>query len=351
MSERIPQASSVTRLRLVPADLAGPPTWEQAWEEFAGDLELRGLSRHTIEWYQYVVHPFAEHLEKKPGPGSLYVATENDVRAFLRAMSKRVQPRRLNHYREGIKRFYDWLQERGYVEHNPAANIPKMREPRRIVRSLTPEQRQMIVRQPDRTRFVGFRDYCFILLLLDTGLRLSEALQLTVADVTDNCGVVTVMGKGAKERRVSLSPVLVSQLKPYLGAREAALAVIDRADSPWLFPNDTGGKLSPRSARLRLRQYADAAGIPRRVRVSPHTLRHTYALHWVQNDGDLFTLQKTLGHSKLETTRRYVELSDADVLAAQRRLSPLMTMDLPTRGSRIPRGPKREKPQREETRG
>ncbi len=335
----------VTRLRLLPADIAGPPTLEEAWDEFADELRLRGLSPHTIEWYQYVVLPFGRYLEAGRGSVALGDTAERDVRSFLRVMSTQVGPRRINHYREGIKRFYDWLRTRGYVDHNPAANIDKVREPRKIVPSLTPKQLEALLRQPDRTRFVGLRDLCFILLLLDTGLRLSEALGLTVGDVKADDGVVKVLGKGSKERRVSLSPKLLCQLKPYLRAREAALATIGREDSPWLFPNDTGGNLSPRAGRMRLKRYAEQAGIDG-VRVSPHTLRHTYALNWVRSGGDIFTLQRTLGHSTLEMTRRYVELSDGDVLAKQRQLSPLMTLDLPIRGSRIPRGPQESKRQR-----
>jgi integrase/recombinase XerD len=330
-------SGQATRLRLVTSHIGGPPTVEEAWQEFVDELRLRGLSRHTVEWYQYVIRPFARFAETTHGPQGLAAVTEHDVRAFLRQVADQVGPRRLNHYIEGLRRFYEWLQGRGYADHNPAATIRKVREPRRIIPSLTEEQLRALLRQPDRSRFVGLRDYCFILALLDTGLRLSEALALRVADVEDD-GVVKVLGKGAKERRVSLSRSLQAQLRPYLRARQAALETIGRPESPWLFPNDVGGKLTPRAIRLRLKQYAEAAGI-RRVRVSPHTLRHTYAVNWVQNGGDVFTLQRTLGHSSLEMTRRYVDLCDAHVLQQQRELSPLVTMDLPLGGRRIPRKP------------
>jgi integrase/recombinase XerD len=268
--------------------------------------------------------------------------TERDLRGFLADMQQAVSPGRLNHYVEGIRRFYEWLQERGYATRNPAAGIRKVREPQKIIASLTEEQLQALLRQPDRTRFVGLRDFCFICLLLDTGLRLSEALGLKVGDVEANDGVVTVLGKGGKERRLSLSPRLLVQLRPYLRARAAALAAIGRADSQWLFVNDCGGKLSARQAQIRLRRYGEAAGI-RGVRVSPHTLRHTYALNWVQAGGDVFTLQRTLGHTSLEMTRRYVDLCDSHVLSEQRRLSPLSTMNLPLHTRRIARGRMRTK--------
>jgi len=327
--------TQATRLRLLSADIGGPPTVEEAWDEFRDELVLRGLSRHTIEWYEYVIRPFGRFVETIHGSDGLGAVSERDVRAFLRQASDRVGARRVNHYVEGIRRFFDWLVERGYAAHNPVAGIRKVREPKRIIPALTEEQLRALLRQPDRTGFVGLRDYCFILLLLDTGLRLSEALSLKVDDIEGD-GVVTVLGKGSKERRVSLSRTLQAQLRPYLRARHAALEAIDRPESPWVFPNDAGGRLSPRAIRMRMKLYADAAGI-RGVRVSPHTLRHTYALHWVQSGGDVFTLQRTLGHSSLAMTRRYVELCDDHILKQQRERSPLVTMDLPLSRRRVPR--------------
>jgi len=190
-----------------------------------------------------------------------------------------------------------------------------------------------LLQQPDRDHFIGLRDYCFLLLLLDTGMRLSEALGLRLADVDLDGATVTVLGKGNKERRLGLSPRLLADLKPYLRKRAAALTALGLPDARWVFPNDVGGRLSAKAIQQRLRLYGQTAGIDG-VRVSPHTLRHTYAVSFVRSGGDPFTLQKVLGHTSLETTRRYVELADDDVLRRQRELTPLATMNL---GLRPPR--------------
>jgi len=190
-----------------------------------------------------------------------------------------------------------------------------------------------LLKQPDLERFVGLRDFCFLLLLLDTGVRLSEGLGLRVADVDLERGCAVVIGKGNKQREVGLSARLVAELRSYLSRREAAVADIGCPDSAWLFPNDVGRRLAAKTVQQKLRKYADEGGI-RGVRVSPHTLRHTYALNFVRSGGDPFTLQKVLGHESLETTRRYCELASADVLRRQRELSPLHTMALNIRGAR-----------------
>jgi len=178
---------------------------------------------------------------------------------------------------------------------------------------------------------VGLRDLCFLILLLDTGLRLSEALGLREKDVDLERGSVTVMGKGSVERCVGMSFTLCGELARYLRVRDAALEQIGRPESPWIFPNDVGGRLCSKTMQQRVRRYGDEAGIEG-VRVSPHTLRHTYAVNFVRKGGDPFTLQRILGHRSLEMTRRYCELAEADVVERQRQFSPLKELNLTLTG-------------------
>lgn len=336
-------------LRLLPANVGGPPCWQEACCEYLEELELRRYSLHTVEWYRFLLQPFGRYLRDVAGTDDPSAVSEQHVLGFLRQVGgegfegrRPVGARRLNHYREGLYRFYLWLQERGYVGHNPAARVGKVREPRRLIQALGEDQVAALLRQPDRTRFVGLRDRCFLLLLLDTGLRLSEALGLRLADFDLDAMSLRVVGKGNKERRVGLSPRLLAELKPYLRRRNEAVAALGLPDAPWVFPNDVGGRLCSKAIQKRLKCYGEQAGI-QGVRVSPHTLRHTYALNFVRNGGDPFTLQRILGHSSLETTRRYCELAEADVLERQRALSPLGTLDLGiTPPRRIPRSPMKD---------
>ena len=336
--------TQVPALRLLPAEVGGTPPWRDAAQEFLDALELRRYSPRTVEWYRFMLEPFGRYLAEVAETDDPAAVTEKHVLCFLRQLGDEgmggrppVGAQRLNHYREGLKRFFDWLQEQGYVSHNPAARIGKVRQPRKLIQALAEHQVAALLQQPERDRFVGLRDYCFLLLLLDTGLRLSEALGLRVADLDLEVMSAKVQGKGNKERRVGLSPRLLSQLKPYLRRREAAVAALGLPDSPWLFPNDVGGRLCAKAIQKRMKQYGAQAGI-QGVRVSPHTLRHTYALSFVRSGGDSFALQKILGHSSLETTRRYCELAEADVMARQRELTPLNTLDLRlTPSRRIPR--------------
>jgi integrase/recombinase XerD len=318
----------------------GPPPWGEACREFLDSLRLQRYSFYTLEWYRCILQPFGRYLREIAGCDDPSTVSEQHVLGFLQMAGGEgidgrppVGARRLNHYRQGLHMFYAWMQERGYVAHDPTERVRKIREPRKLIEALTETQVKALLQQPERDYFVGLRDFCFLLLLLDTGLRLSEGLGLKAADLDLEEMSVKVLGKGNKERRLGLSARLLAELKPYLRKREAAVAALGLPDAPWVFPNDIGGRLSAKAMQQRLKRYGGQAGI-RGVRVSPHTLRHTYALNFVRAGGDPFTLQKVLGHSSLDTTRRYCELAESDVLERQRQLTPLRTMDLSLTPSR-----------------
>lgn len=169
-----------------------------------------------------------------------------------------------------------------------------------------------------------------MLLLLDTGVRLSEALGLRLEDVDLEAGTLKLLGKGSKERIVGFSPTLERHLRRYLPRRDTALKRIGQPECPWLFPNQNGGKGASKGFQMRLKRYGDQAGMTR-VRVSPHTFRHTFALWFVRKGGSPFHLQKILGHTSLDISRRYCELTNIDAITKQQELSPLGTMNLSLR--------------------
>jgi len=310
------------------------PTWAEAWEEFREEKHLEDCSLGTIAQYRYVVEPFGRYMADTLKHQRPEDVSDSDVRAFLKGVKEHgvsgrrpVGARRFNHVIAHLHRFFAWLLEKGYIDHDPTANIAPAREDDPLLPELTPEHIAQLLAQIDTTRFAGLRERTLLLLLYDSGLRVSEALLLKVDDGLRQ-GVVTVIGKGNKERRLGLTPQLLRDLRPYLRERERLLVGIDRVDSPWLFVNQqTGDRLGKRTVQESLRRYGEQAGIDG-VRVSPHTIRHSYALNFVRQRGDPFRLQHVLGHSDLTMTRRYCRLADRDVVDEMRRFSPLASMEL-----------------------
>ena len=304
-----------------------------AVDDFLADAQLRGLSPKTVEWYRYSLGPLLHWLEEQ-GCQSAEQLSEALVRQFL-ASRTGIGPRRLNHYREAIDRLCQWLVRTGDLTTNPAVSIAKIREPRKLMPTFTAEELQTLLTQPDQRTLLGQRDHVFMLLLLDTGVRLSEALSLGLDDVDMAHGTMRVLGKGNRERLVGLSPVLEKHLRRYLQVRSRVLSQTDYAASPWVFPSNVGTKCSAKAIQQRLKLYAQRARITR-VRVSPHTFRHTFALYFVRSGGSPFHLQKILGHTSLDMSRRYCELADIDFLTKQKELSPLASGSVTlTSGNRL----------------
>ncbi len=153
-----------------------------AVEEFLADCRLRQLSPTTLQWYRYTLEPFTR-FALAHGEHEVASVSTQTVRAFLAERAERVQANRLNDYREAVDRFCQWLVNQGYANENPVEGIRKAREAKRLIPAFNQEEVEALLGQPNTSSFIGLRDHVFMLLLLDTGIRLSEALGLRVCDL------------------------------------------------------------------------------------------------------------------------------------------------------------------------
>ncbi len=167
----------------------------------------------------------------------------------------------------------------------------------------------------------GYRDYTIIITLYGTGLRIQELLDLRLNDLNLESGQIKVMGKGARERYVYMSPTVYKVVFRYLNRWRP------KVNSDYLFVHDNGQPLSRYYVAHRMQRYGKKAGITG-VRCSPHTLRHSFAVNFLRNNGDAFTLQRILGHSTLDMTRRYAELANSDVERRMKAFSPIESLRL-----------------------
>lgn len=194
--------------------------------------------------------------------------------------------------------------------------VEKPKKERILIEALTLEQVRLLLAQPDRSKFPGLRAWTLIVLVLDTGLRLSEALHLRRDQVDFQASVLRVLGKGGKEREVPFGTSAKQALWQY------AAQVGEVAGQDYFFVDQFGRRLNARWLQMQVRAFGRKAGI-QGVRVSPHSLRHTFATQYVLNGGDAFSLQKILGHSALDMVRVYVDLANRDVALQHRKFSPV----------------------------
>jgi integrase/recombinase XerD len=320
-------------------------TWDEAWEEFceAKRLEKKGCKPNTLDQYRFALEPLRRWMLDTLKHERLEDLREQDARAYLAHVKECVAQAgrtdgqgRAHAVWRHLNPFFRWLLERGYCDTNPFAKIKidKPDDRDRLLPELTLEHVQRLLDQTDTTSFPRHRDRVLLLFWYDTASRLSEALSVRVTEKLVADGAVKLIGKDDKEREVWLSADTRKELRPYLRARAEALKETDQPESPWLFPTVWGDRLSTRQAQERLKALGRRAGIEG-VRVSPHSVRHSYALHFLREGGESLRLQSVLGHSNLAMTRRYCEQAAREVKDDMRRLSPVALLKVaPPKGRR-----------------
>ncbi|TAK39220.1 MAG: tyrosine recombinase XerC [Lysobacteraceae bacterium] len=222
-----------------------------------------------------------------------------DIRAFVAAEHRRgLSPKSLQRRLSAVRSCYRWLLRQGVVAANPAAAVRAPKAPRKMPQVLDPDEAKALVEVPTDVP-LGLRDRALLELFYSSGLRLSEVCGLRWGDLDLEGGLVTVLGKGSKQRTV---PVGSHACKALLEWRADQNGSDDKAP---VFPGRNGA-ITPRAVQLRLRQLAQRQGLFKRVH--PHLLRHSFASHVLESSGDLRGVQELLGHADIATTQIYTHL-------------------------------------------
>jgi integrase/recombinase XerD len=268
---------------------------------------LKNVSPNTLEWYKYSFKAFAPYIPTSAEPKELRAALKAAV--MVLAQSKR-KPITVNDYIRAFNAFLRWAFQEGHVSE--LIRLDFLKEEQRLIETLSEEHVRRLLSWKPRT-FAERRLQALAYLLLDTGLRISEALSIRREDLDLDNMLVTVRGKGGKFRTVPFS----------FEMRKVLFRWNQGHSFPLVFPTIQGCSVNLRNL-LRdfktLQQHVCIIG----VRFSPHTLRHTFAVTYLRRGGNVFYLQKMLGHSTLEMTNRYVRsLGIADLQAVHNGLSVL----------------------------
>jgi integrase/recombinase XerD len=286
-------------------------------DAFIFSRHLKNASPETLHWYRKRLKPFAHFCQQRNETPSTF--SRETILAYLNFRLQHLTPQTVNGDLRAIKAFTRWLVREGFRNDNPTQDIEKLKEPIHYPRTLSDEQVVALVNTIAKHShtFSGLRDLTFVCLLLDTGLRLSEALNLKLSDIDLSQGFVRVIGKGNKERFVPISESVKVVLHRYLWRR---MTVTNAGD--WLFITTLATRLTKRQAHMRLSFWAKKAGIEG-VRVSPHSLRFTFVRKWLQSGGDSIVLQRILGHQTTQMTSYYARLFATDLKDAHKRHSPI----------------------------
>ena len=302
----------------------------EAWiEEFLLACRVEEKSPKTIKWYGDMLGWFVDWLESMGAQLVLDEITPSVIRRYLHWLRSRppkthrrtatLSDRTIKGHYASLKAFYSFLVWEGAVspEQNPMAKVRAPRLSQKTVVALRPEEIRALLSATIRGgQPVNIRNHLMMMLILDTGIRAGELVGLRVCDLDlgGDYGLAKVIGKGNKERFVPIGPSVVDRLKKWLSHSRIKLA---SKDCPFVFCTIEGNPLTTDRLYQIVRYWAKRAGIESRC--SPHILRHTFAISFLRANPDQFALQKILGHSTLEMTRRYCNLLLDDVIEAHRR--------------------------------
>jgi site-specific recombinase XerD len=233
----------------------------------------------------------------------------------------------INCYLRSIRAFFSWLISEGIIVENPFDRVKIPRPSKKVILAFSKHQIQQLLAAIDISKTEGYRDYAIILTLLDTGLRISELCCLYLRDLWLEDGILKVMGKGNKERLIPIGKQVQRILWRYINRHRPEPAM---SNCDFLFLTRDGRPLTKDRVEKIIARYGKKAGL-QGVRCSPHTFRHTAAIAFLRNGGDVFSLQRMLGHSSLEMTKRYCEIADIDVKKAHITASPVDNLGTPAR--------------------
>ena len=256
------------------------------------------MSAHTLDAYRRDLDALVAWAAEQ-GVDDLAIVHTEQLRAFIAAEHRRgLSPKSLQRRLSACRSFYQWLLKHGRVVASPAAGIRAPKAPRKLPQVLDVDEAVQLVELPTDVP-LGVRDRAILELFYSSGLRLSELCALRWRDLDLADGLVTVLGKGSKQRSVPVGSHARKALDDWRRESQGQL------DAP-VFPGRGGATITPRAVQLRLRQLAQRQGLFKRVH--PHLLRHSFASHVLESSGDLRGVQELLGHADIATTQIYTHL-------------------------------------------
>lgn len=275
-------------------------------DEFCDALWLEdGLARNTLESYHRDLAHFATWLDRRNGK-RLHEGDVADIQAYLAHLfDRKTRASSAARLLSTLRRFYRYCLRQGRIRADPTLNIDSPKLPRALPRSLTEEDVESLLAAPPVEQALGLRDKAMLETLYASGLRVSELVGLKLGQVSEDMGVVRVLGKGSKERLVPLGEEAIEWIRRYL--REARPGLLGGRSSDDLFVTARGAAMTRQMFWHLLKRHALKAGL--RKPISPHTLRHAFATHLLNHGADLRVVQLLLGHSDISTTQIYTHVA------------------------------------------
>ncbi len=273
-------------------------------------------SANTVSSYMRDIHQYAAAMDERGV--ALTDAVTEDVAEYTTSLTRQGKsPATVTRSVASIKSFYQYLMGQGAVDQNPAKGVTPAKVERKLPQVLTGKEVELFLEQAECTDLKGYRDRAMLELLYATGIRVSELIDLDVDDLNLPGSVLKCYSKG-RERMIPLYPAAVRALSEYVHTIRPQL--VDSVDETALFVNMSGERMSRQGFWKLIKYYQEKAGIQKDI--TPHTLRHSFAAHLLENGADLRSIQEMLGHADISSTQIYSKLLNQKIKDVYKKAHP-----------------------------
>ena len=294
--------------------------WNNALKDFALYLKIeRGMSIHTVNNYTFDVQKLVLYLEVNEMSLSPLQITTEDVQGFIYEMAKELNPRTQSRLISGLRSFYDYLIFEDYMQTNPLELIEAPKIGRKLPDTLSVSEINLVVNTIDLSDSNAIRNRAIIETLYSCGLRVSELTALKISDLFFDEGFIKVTGKGNKQRFVPIGKLTQKHINLYKNQVRITMK-IDIASNDTLFLNRRGKQLTRAMIFTIVKNLGEKSKIEKSI--SPHTFRHSFATHLIENGADLRAIQMMLGHESIITTEIYMHVDKSHLKDAMLKFHP-----------------------------
>lgn len=271
---------------------------------------LECLAPRSLEDHKTHINYFKKYLETEHRITPVRCVDIDLLRGYIHYMvyEKQYKPCTINIRLRNLKTFLKWLYNENHIDMNFSTKLKLVKEPKDTIRPLSDNDVKKMLKAPNKKTYSGYRDFCLMLLMLDCGIRVTEAINLEVEDIDLKLGLINIKAGNAKTRTFRQVPISNKTCK-FL---KELINVSKENDCTYLFQSSFGGKISRNQIVHNFENYGKSSGVE--CRCTPHVFRHVFATNFIKASGDIFVLQRILGHSTLAMCRKYIQLDNSDLI-------------------------------------
>ena len=293
--------------------------------EFLFDCKVRELSDQTITNYEKQLNKFRHFVKDNFQITQFEELKPIHVKEYIGSLQDRgCKPAYTNDLLKAVKCLCSYAQREGYSEEVLTKRVRNVKQPKVLIHTFNNKEISLMIKYYNGNDYLNIRNKMILMIFFDTGIRASELINMKIDQIQDTYFVI--YGKGRKERVVPKNPMVGKFLYKYLNAREKYF-MARNCEEEYVFLSKNGRRLTGEAISVFMKEAADAVGVSPKVRVSPHTCRHTFAHQQLKNGLDLYSLSRLLGHESVSITQRYLEaIEDTQILTSARKTSVLANL-------------------------